>query len=196
MTTEISPMMRFCGNCSAKIKLQSRYCWNCKRDTQGWNSKKTVSPDETSKNSPSTSSFGRPKNESSEIKLPKVMTLDDFIKEKTSKRNCSAEFQTKKNKKAKTVIHPDVTINIGQKKFVNGEIKTVWGKRLPISISRKGTYAQILQKGVEKWTAFDRNFNGTEHYVLLYQDGSCAQFIPGTFKNFFDLENYKTELGP
>jgi hypothetical protein len=123
------------------------------------------------------------------------MTLDDFIKDKTCKRNCSSGFQTKKNKKAKTITHPDVTINIGQKKFVNGEIKTVWGKRLPISVFRKGTYAQILQKGVEKWTAFDRNFNGAENYVLLYQDGSCAQFMPGTFKNFFDLENYKTELG-
>ena len=123
------------------------------------------------------------------------MTLGDFIKDKTCKRNCSSEFQTKKNKKAKTITHPDVTINIGQKKFVNGEIKTVWGKRLPISVSRKRTYAQILEKGVEKWTAFDHNFNGAENYVLLYQDGSCAQFMPGTFKNFFDLENYKTELG-
>ena len=123
------------------------------------------------------------------------MTLDDFIKGKTRKRSCSSEFQTKKNKKEKTIVHPDVTINIGQKKFVNGEIKTVWGKRLPISVSRNATYAQVLQKGVEKWTAFDRNFNGDENYDLLYQDGSHAQFMPGSSKDFFDLEKYKTELG-
>ena len=117
-----------------------------------WNSKntKTVSPDEISTNSPSRSSFGRPTSESGEIKSPKIMTLDDFIKEKTSKRSCNSEFQIKRNKKTKTSektkVHADVIINIGQKKFVNGEIKTVWGKRLPISLCRNATYAQILKK--------------------------------------------------
>lgn len=33
------------------------------------------------------------------------MTLGDFIKDKTCKRNCSSGFQTKKNKKAKTITH-------------------------------------------------------------------------------------------
>ena len=166
-----------------------------------WNSrnKKAAGSDETSTSSPSNSSFGRPTSESGEMKSPKIMTLDDFIKEKASKRNCNTEFQTKKTKKAKanekTKVQPDVTINIGLKRFVNGEIKTVWGKRLPISVCRNATYAHILQKGVEKWKMFDRNFNSEEKYVLLYEDGSCAQFMPGSFKYFFELEKYKTELG-
>ena len=122
------------------------------------------------------------------------MSLDDFIKDKKSKRSCSSEFQTKKKKTAKSIV-PDVTIKIGQKKIVNGEMKTVWGKRLPISVSRNATYAQILQKGIEKWTAVDRNFDSDNKDVLVYQDGSCAQFMPGSYKNFFDLEKYKTELG-
>ena len=100
------------------------------------------------------------------------MSLDDFTKDKKSKRSCRSEFQTKK--KAKCIV-PDVTINIGQKKIANGEMKTIWGKRL----SRNAPYAQILQKGIEK-------------YSLVYQDGSCAQFIPRPYKDFFD---HKTELG-
>ena len=121
------------------------------------------------------------------------------LNEKLVKETATLNFKQKKNKKAKanekTKVHPDVTINIGLKRFVNGEIKTVWGKRLPISICRNATYAQILQKGVEKWKVFDRNFNSEEKYVLLYDDGSCAQFMPGSFKFFFELEKYKTELG-
>lgn len=122
------------------------------------------------------------------------MSLDDFIKDKTSKRNCSSEFQTKKNKKTKSG-NQDVTINIGQTKFVDGDLKIIWGKRLPISLSRNATYAQILEKGVEKWKVFDRKFNGEDSYALLYEDGSYARFMPGSFKDFFNLEKYKAELG-
>mgnify|MGYP002803637305 CR=1 FL=1 len=41
---------------------------------------------------------------------------------------------------------------------------------------------------------FDRNFNSEEKYVLLYEDWSCAQFMPGSFKYFFEHEKYRTEL--
>ena len=43
-------------------------------------------------------------------------------------------------------------------------------------------------------TAFDRTFDANENYDLLYDDGSCALFMPGT-KDFFELEKYSFELG-
>ena len=122
------------------------------------------------------------------------MSFDDFIKDKTSKRSCNSEFKTKKTKKTKG-INPDVTINIGQKMFVDGDFKTIWGKKLPVSVPRNATYALVLQKAIEKWKAFDRKFNGACNYTLLYEDGSYARFLPGSCKDFFDLEKYRTELG-
>ena len=122
------------------------------------------------------------------------MSFDDFVKDKTAKRNSTGRFEATKKKKAKSK-NPDVTINIGQKKFVDGDFKTIWGKRLPISVPRNATYALILERAVEKWTAFDRKLNSEDSYALVYDDGSHAQFLPRSSKYFFDLEKYKTELG-
>ena len=55
------------------------------------------------------------------------MSFDDFVKDKTAKRNSTGRFEATKKKKAKSK-NPDVTINIGQKKFVDGDFKTIWGK--------------------------------------------------------------------
>ena len=122
------------------------------------------------------------------------MSFDDFVKDKTSKRNCTFGFEATKKKKGKST-NPDVTINIGQKKFVDGDFKSIWGKKLPVSVPRNATYALILERAVEKWTAFDRKFNSEDSYALVYDDGSHAQFLPGSSKHFFDLEKYKTDIG-
>jgi hypothetical protein len=122
------------------------------------------------------------------------MSFDDFVKDKTSKRNCTFGFEATKKKKGKST-NPDVTINIGQKKFVDGDFKNIWGKKLPVSVPRNATYALILERAVEKWTAFDRKFNSEDSYALVYDDGSHAQFLPGSSKHFFDLEKYKTDIG-
>ena len=122
------------------------------------------------------------------------MSFDDFVKDKTSKRNCTFGFEATKKKKGKST-NPDVTINIGQKKFVDGDFKNIWGKKLPVSVPPNATYALILERAVEKWTAFDRKFNSEDSYALVYDDGSHAQFLPGSSKHFFDLEKYKTDIG-
>ena len=75
------------------------------------------------------------------------------------------------------------------------KLKTMWGKRLPVTVPKNGTYAVILDKAVNKWQAFDRNFSNEEEHVLLSDDGRHAQFMPGGHKNFFNLLDYKNELG-
>lgn len=103
---------RFCGNCSVKIKLKSRYCWNCKSDQvevghPSWNSKntKTVSPDEMSTDSPSRGSFGRPTGESGEIKSPKIMTLEKQVREAAN-----LKFKSKGTRKQRSVKKPKFTL--------------------------------------------------------------------------------------
>eukprot|EP00794_Sanderia_malayensis_P018331 gene18331-20153_t len=82
-----------------------------------------------------------------------------------------------------------------RKHFVDKRLKTIWGKRLPITIPSKATYATVLEKALEHWKAFDCHFNYDIQYVIVYDDGRCAQFMPGTNKDFFSLECHKREIG-
>ena len=98
--------------------------------------------------------------------------------------------------KKKIKVNPDenVTINIGLMRMADTDLKPVWGKRLPIQVPKSASYARILSQGIDKWVAFDRKFDGEEDYVVLYEDGSHAIFLPGQ-EDDFRLETYKTELG-
>ncbi len=115
----------------------------------------------------------------------KLMFFDQFHKRKTS-------FASAVGKKRK--IEENVMINIGLKHLSQGKLKTVYGKRLPLTVVKKATYANILEKATEKFKAFDRNFDSEKEYVLLYDDGQSAQFMPGGCKDFFDKEEYKKGL--
>ena len=114
------------------------------------------------------------------------MFFDQFHKRKTS-------FAPAVGKKRK--VEENVMISIGLKHLSQGKLKTVYGKRLPLTVVKKATYANILEKATEKFKAFDRNFDSEKEYVLLYDDGQSAQFMPGGCKDFFDMEEYKKGLG-
>lgn len=58
-------------------------------------------------------------------------------------------------------------------------MKTVRGKRLPINVPKSATCANIRDRAIVKWSAFDRKFDGERSYVLLYEDGTEALFMPG-----------------
>ncbi|XP_046843340.1 uncharacterized protein LOC124437408 [Xenia sp. Carnegie-2017] len=79
-------------------------------------------------------------------------------------------------------------------KIVGNELKAVWGKKLPVVVPKTSNYRSILDKAVEKYKAFDRKFDDTQEHILVYEDGSHAQLMPGT-KDFFQLDNYKVEIG-
>ena len=88
-----------------------------------------------------------------------------------------------------------MTITIGRKHFIDGKLKNVWGKRLPITVPKSASCSFILEKALNKWKAFDRNFDDKIEYLLVYDDGGSAQFMPGGFKDFFKLSTYREELG-
>lgn len=118
--------------------------------------------------------------------------MNDYIKAKSSKQRGSEEFRSKKKKNKQS---EEVNINIGIKTLIDGSLKTMRGKRLPIRVPKSSTYKQVLSEGVEKWKKFDRCFDASKSYALVYEDGTNAQFLPGQTKHFFDLEKYRQEYG-
>jgi len=123
---------------------------------------------------------------------PKTKSFEDYMACKKKQQQSGAKFRPKK----KVKVNPDeiVTINIGQMRNCENDLKAIWGKRLPIQVVKSAGYARILSKGMEKWAAFDRKFDPEEDYVLLFEDGSHAVYLPGQEEDF-QLEKYKTELG-
>ena len=76
-----------------------------------------------------------------------------------------------------------MTIFIGMKQLVAEDLKTVTGKKLPICVPKTASYAIILEKAKEKYKAIDRKFEYKDSYMLLYEDGSAAQFMPGKLES-------------
>ena len=108
------------------------------------------------------------------------MSFESYVTAKSSEKSekQASEFRSKK-KASKKDDDMEVTINIGLKRFDDEDLKTVRGKRLPIAVPANATYATILEKAEAKWKAFDRRFETTKEYVLVYEDGTHALFMPG-----------------
>ena len=145
--------------------------WNCNNDQA-----KNGPPDwnEESSSSSQLASFGRP-----ETHKRKAMSFERYVTAKSSEKQ-ACEFRSKK-KAPKKDDNVEVTINIGLKRFDEEVLKTIRGKRLPIAVPANATYATILEKAVAKWKAFDRRFETSKEYVVLYEDGTHALFMPGRF---------------
>ena len=109
------------------------------------------------------------------------MSFESFVTAKSSEKSekQASDFRSKK-KASKKDENTEVIINIGLKRFDDDDLKTVRGKRLPIAVPANATYATILEKAVAKWKAFDRRFETATEYVLLYEDGTQALFMPGS----------------
>ena len=176
-------LCRFCTSCCAKQRSGVKFCWKC-----GLPSQCPLPCQEAGPNSPKTS-FGKP------VLLqekPKTKSFEDYMACKKKQQQSGSKFRPKK----KVKVNPDelVTINIGQMRNCGNDLKPIWGKRLPIQVTKSAGYARILSKGMEKWAAFDRKFDPEEDYMLLFEDGSHAVYLPGQEEDF-ELEKYKTELG-
>ena len=116
------------------------------------------------------------------------------MKSKSKEQISGHTFHPSKKRKVGDNANEMVTINIGLMKFVGDDLKPVWGKRLPIVVAKTSNYHTILEKAIEKQKAFNRKFDTDKEHVLVYEDGSHAQLMPGG-KSFFQLDNYKAEVG-
>ena len=100
------------------------------------------------------------------LKMPppprgKVLTLDQFLKRKTSKENVTT---VRSCKMSKSNPNEEVTVFIGIKRLK----MVVKGKRLPVRVPKSATCKLILQKAIEKITAFDRSFDADENNMTCY----------------------------
>ncbi|XP_048579358.1 uncharacterized protein LOC125560950 [Nematostella vectensis] len=158
----------FCSHCGRKLGDDgSTFCVFCGKELS-----KAV------ENKP----FGRPASH--------VSTIKSFVGFKKGKDGKPTKKQLKDKNKPEEAN--DVIINIGLKVFSEGELKDKRGKKLAIKVNKHASYKELLEQAKLKWADFQRNLysEGTE-YVLLYEDGQEALFLPGTSKEFFTLEKYK-----
>ena len=76
------------------------------------------------------------------------------------------------------------------------KLKPVRGKRIALRVSNKVPYTVIFSKAIEKWKVYQSQLyiEEEEEYLLAYEDGKQAEFLPGTVK-FFSLPRYHEEIG-
>jgi hypothetical protein len=132
----------------------------------------------------------------------------------TKKIKSFAEYKKGKGKQWKKSVSPknsdedklqvakskerDVCINIGLLEWNIKEsiLKPKRGKKLVLRVSNKANYKTVCSQAVEKWKAFYSHlYSESDDYVLLYENGEEALFLPGSTKEFFSLERYQEELG-
>ena len=127
----------------------------------------------------------------------KAKSLTEWLRDKKSNeyRQTNQAKKKKVDRNRREEGDELVTINIGLMEYKGNQLKKVWGKRLPIKIPKCSTYVKILETARVKWSAYYSNLMQDKDYVLLYEDGNRALFMPGGCKELFDLSKYKEELG-
>lgn len=124
--------------------------------------------------------------------MPNVKSFQAFKKAKGKEW----KNMVSKNKPDKEV---DVQVMIGMKYYDEREmrLKSMRGKRVALPISNKAPYNTILTKATEKFSAYHKDvFDADQDYILVFDSGEEAQFIPGSNpKEFFTLKRYKEDLG-
>ena len=145
-----------------------RFCWKCNADQTS-----AGPPDENTSSGQQQESFGRPQMGQKR----KAMSIESYMKAKSTERQSGSTFRSKKKNPAK--IEKKVSVNIGIKVISPKGLKIVRGKRLPVTVLQQSTYAALLEQAIQKWSAYDKNFDQSKEYVLLYDDDRCAQFMPG-----------------
>lgn len=99
---------------------------------------------------------------------------------------------SKKTEKDEEVI---ISGGLLEWKETDMKLKPVRGKRIALRVSNKAPYTVIFSKAIEKWKAYQSQlYTEEEEYVLVYEDGKQAQFLPGTVE-FFNLLRYHEEIG-
>lgn len=158
-----------------------------------------VDNDNTSEAGPSTSG-GLPAKPRGLFPVVKtIKSLADYRKDKGKqwKKSVSSKLSDEKKLNAKSKER-DVCINIGLLEWNIKEslLKPKRGKRVVLRVSNRANYKTVRDKAVEKWKAFYSHFySESNDYVLLYENGAEALFLPGSAKEFFSLERYQEELG-
>ena len=98
------------------------------------------------------------------------MSIESYLKAKSTERQSASTFRSKKKNTAK--VEKKVPVNIGIKVMSTNGLKTVRGKRLPVTVSQQSTYAMLLEQALQKWSAYDKNFDALKNmcYFMMMTD--------------------------
>ena len=173
---------KFCGNCGKRNSNSGKFCTDCGKDLNvGGDQAEAFRPASTTPPSYET------------WKARKEEDRRTFFRTRSNSNR-----STSNNKKAK-LEDSNKTIKIGLMRFDEdtNRLKPEWGSTINLLVDKHSTYCAILEKALQKKRAHDRHFKieseGME-YLLLYPDGSQAQFLPGKPGQFFTLVEYKEDL--
>ena len=104
----------------------------------------------------------------------KLMSFDTFRSLKSNQ--WSQKVHSNKKKKQKE----DVVISIGLMHISDSKLKPKRGKRVALRVSTDDTYYDILEKAVEKWSAYHSDcYCEDGNYMLVFDNYTEASTMPG-----------------
>lgn len=118
----------------------------------------------------------------------KIKSFADFRKAKGKQWKKSVSPKNSDERRSK---EREVCINIGllEWNYKENVLKPKRGKKLVLRTSNKVNYKTLCNKAVEKWKAFYSHlYVESNEYVLLYENGEEALFLPGSKKEFLALK--------
>ncbi|KAK3735184.1 hypothetical protein QZH41_000470 [Actinostola sp. cb2023] len=133
---------------------------------------------------------------SSSKKSDKTLTFEEFyVKREEARRG---DFKPKKKKiklssDKKESIPKQVEVKVALAYQDDGIYKRCQGKVQIVRVNTTSSREDLLQSAIEKHATFDKTFDETLSYTLLYPD-SEVHSIPGT-KDIFTLCAYKEAIG-
>lgn len=122
--------------------------------------------------------------------VPRFKSFHDFKLGKG--KQWRAKVNTKKEAK-----DPEVVAFIGLMEWHHRseKVKAKRGKRLALKVNSGIGYEEFLAKAESKWGAYQSDlYNEDEDYILCYEDGQRANFLPGSNEKF-SLKRYREEKG-
>ena len=97
-------------------------------------------------------------------------------------------------KKGNSKDEREVVIKIGLMHWdaIDGKLKERRAKRVALRVSTSSDYKTILKNAEERWKNFWKNlYQEGKEYILLYEDGQIAMFLPGSNQEAFNLKGTK-----
>ena len=104
----------------------------------------------------------------------KSESFDTFRSLKSNQWSQKVHLNKKKKQKE------DVVINIGLMHISDSKLKPKRGKRVALRVSTDYTYYDILEKAVDKWSAYHNDcYCEDGNYVLVFDNCTEASTMPG-----------------
>ena len=122
--------------------------------------------------------------------------MDAYRREKGSQWKARVTSSSGKGKKQNKAS--DVVISIGLMEWHDRDIKlkSKRGRRIALRVTPSESYSSILIKAVTKWQEFHQDlYKEDEHYILVYESGQEAFYLPGSALEQFSLQRYREEIG-